>query len=190
MDGGPVSREATKGSLFTITCVYAGRHDDRPVKWAVNVTSRDTLWSALSLEQQQQQLIGWRPLLEENDLVRPCPATGHPDRQCVSGRERYTFTRDYALENASAELHERTSVLEIHDVEDGDRGAYYCMVGNEHGWNNATVFVRIKGANMPNWKACFSVVTEDSLSLWSLETYKEYFEKGLSVDVTIVAIIW
>jgi hypothetical protein len=105
------------------------------VKWVINATS---LGSA-SLPN-----VGLKTLVDYNDILNACPVQGHPDRRCLLNNARFSLDRDQHIENTSTQ-YERTSVLEINDVQDSDRGQYFCFVENEHGANNGTIFVRVKG---------------------------------------------
>lgn len=131
MDGKARSQNAIQGDVFRMTCIYTGAsgsgEDDR-VKWTSNGSVANS----------------WKTLVDYNDTLSLCPGElQDPDRRCLLNNPRFTLTRDRRIENASSR-YERTSVLEIKDVQDGDRNQYFCFVRNEHGQNNATAFVRVK----------------------------------------------
>ncbi|OQV16260.1 hypothetical protein BV898_09569 [Hypsibius exemplaris] len=151
IDGTAQSQTATKEDRFSLTCIYSGSGNEERVKWVLNGTSRDSVLSLLQLQQQDpQRHLGWQVLVDFNETFAPCREPyhlSHPDRRCLSDARdpdhRFSLMRDRHYENSSRQQ-ERTSILEIRNVTDSDRGQYYCFVENEHGVNSGTVFVRVK----------------------------------------------
>lgn len=137
------SKSAIKGENFQLNCTVQGHtYGTDHIKWVhfnesdgKNNTLLDAPWSSLVLCKEEQDEIGGRRChLDSND-------------------SRISFKRDHEFEKyVNSANHSSghpqnmiSSILEINNVLDEDRGSYYCIAANGVGENGHSVIVRVKG---------------------------------------------
>ncbi|XP_055332263.1 neuroplastin-like [Paramacrobiotus metropolitanus] len=127
-----IRKAATRAERHTLTCIYTG-HGHGKVKWIV------------------KNSIANYTIFDYDDQREVCASANN--RLCTNPPSRFQLYRDLELEQTAdlKEQNESVSVLSIDNVNDLDRGEYWCYVRNKHGENGAMVFLRVKDRFAALW---------------------------------------